>query len=90
MEQSRLALVPIASMVFDTDPTSRYSIMHRLVESGAVCCRLDGRELTTFQQCLDPERPKPPDVHQVHGITDRAVQGQPTIEHVLPQFIESL
>jgi hypothetical protein len=29
-------------------------------------------------------------VHQVHGITDRAVQGQPTIEHVLPQFIESL
>jgi DNA polymerase III epsilon subunit-like protein len=77
-------------MVFDTDPTSRYSIMHRLVESGTVCCRLDGRELTTFQQCIDPERPKPTDVHQVHGITDRAVQSQPTIEYVLLQFIESL
>jgi DNA polymerase III epsilon subunit-like protein len=26
----------------------------------------------------------------VHGITDRMVRGQPTIEHVLPQFIEFL
>jgi DNA polymerase III epsilon subunit-like protein len=54
-----------------------------------VCCRVDGQELTTFQRCIDLERPKPPDVHQVHGITDRVVQGQPTIEHVLPQFLES-
>jgi DNA polymerase III epsilon subunit-like protein len=27
---------------------------------------------------------------QVHGITDRMVRGQPTIEHILPQFIEFL
>jgi DNA polymerase III epsilon subunit-like protein len=27
---------------------------------------------------------------QVHGITDTMVRGQPTIEHVLPQFIEFL
>jgi WYL domain/Exonuclease len=77
-------------VALDPDPTSRYSHKHRLVEIGAVCCRLDGRERTTFQRCIDPEMPKPPDVQQLHGITDRVVQSQPTIGHVLPPFIKSL
>ena len=87
--QNRRALADAASVVLDTNTTSWYSMRHRLVDIDAVCCRVDGQELTTFQRCIDPERPKPPDVHQVHGITDRVVQGQPTIEHVLPQFLES-
>jgi hypothetical protein len=90
MQQGRWALVHIASVALDTDPTSRYSMRHRLVDRGAVCCRLDGRELTTFQRYVDPELPKPPDVQQVHGITDRVVQGQSTIAHVSPSFSESL
>jgi DNA polymerase III alpha subunit (gram-positive type) len=77
-------------VALDTDTTSRYSIEQQLLEVGAVCFHLDGRELTTFPRCIDPGVPKPPDVHQVHGITDRVVQGQPTIAHVLPPFIEFL
>jgi DNA polymerase III epsilon subunit-like protein len=87
--QNRRALADAACVVLDTDTTSWYSMRHRLVDIDAVCCRVDGQELTTFQRCIDLERPKPPDVHQVHGITDRVVQGQPPIEHVLPQFLES-
>ena len=83
-------LVHIASVALDTDRTSWYSMGHRLIDRGTVCCRLDGRELTIFQRCVDPELPKPSDVQQVHGITDRVVQGQSTIAHVSPPFSESL
>jgi hypothetical protein len=62
--QNRRALADAASVVLDTDTTSWYSMRHRLVDIDAVCCRVDGQELTTFQRCIDPERPKPPDVHQ--------------------------
>jgi hypothetical protein len=72
------------------DPISRYARKHRLVDIGAVCVRLDGRERTTFHRCIDPDMPTPPDVHQGHSITDRVVQGQATIAHGLPPFIESL
>jgi DNA polymerase III epsilon subunit family exonuclease len=64
--------------------------MHRLVEIGAVRFRLDGRDLATFQQLIDPQRPIPPDVQRVHGITDAMVRGQPSIEQILPSFIEFL
>jgi DNA polymerase-3 subunit epsilon len=90
MTQNRRVLADIASVALDTDPTSRYSIGHRLVDRGAVRCRLDGRELATFQTLINPQVLIPPDVQQVHGITNRLVQGQPTIEHVLPLFIEFL
>jgi WYL domain len=61
-----------------------------LLEVGAVCFRLDGRELATFQTLINPEVPIPPDVQQVQGINDGLAQGQLTIEHVLPLFIGSL
>jgi DNA polymerase III epsilon subunit family exonuclease len=64
--------------------------MHRLVEIGAVRFRLDGRDHATFQQLINPEIPIPRDVQQIHGITDRMVRGQPTLEQVIPQFIEFL
>jgi hypothetical protein len=89
MPHGRRALVFVAFVALDTDTTSRYSIEHRLVERGAVCRRLDGRELRTFQTLINPEVPIPSDVQQVHGINDGLAQGQLTIEHVLPLIIES-
>jgi DNA polymerase III epsilon subunit family exonuclease len=49
-----------------------------------------GHELATFQTLVDLQVTIPKDVQQVHGITDAMVRGKPTIEHVLPQFIEFL
>jgi DNA polymerase III epsilon subunit family exonuclease len=90
MYHAQPSLTDIVFVAFDTETTGRFPVMHRLVEIGAVRFRPDGRELATFQQPIDPHIPIPPDVQQVHGITDRMVRGQPTIEHVLPQFIEFL
>jgi DNA polymerase III epsilon subunit-like protein len=64
--------------------------MHRLVEIGTVRSRSDGHELATFQQLIGPQILIPQDVQQVHGITDHMVRGYPSIEYVLPRFIEFL
>jgi DNA polymerase III epsilon subunit family exonuclease len=52
--------------------------------------RLDGRELEIFHTFINPEMPIPHDVQQVHGITDAMVRGKPTVEQILPRFIEFL
>jgi DNA polymerase III epsilon subunit family exonuclease len=83
-------LTDITVVAFDTETTGLFPIMHRLVEIGAVLFRLDGRELATFLQLIDPHIPIPRDGQQVHCITDAMVHGQPSIEDVLPQFIEFL
>jgi DNA polymerase III epsilon subunit len=83
-------LTDITFLAFDTETTGLFPIMHRMVEVGAVHFRLDGRELATFQMLINPEVPIPPDVQQVHGITDAMVRGQPTVEQIMPHFIEFL
>jgi DNA polymerase III epsilon subunit family exonuclease len=90
MRQNQRRLSEITFLAFDTETTGLHPIMHRLVEVGAVRFRLDGHELASFQQLIDPQIPIPQDVQQVHGIADATVRGQPTIEHVLPRFIEFL
>jgi DNA polymerase III epsilon subunit family exonuclease len=90
MNDTRPRLTDLTFLAFDTETTGLFPIMHRLVEVGAIRFRLDGRELATFEQLIDPHISIPPDVQQVHGITDRMVRGQPTVEQVIPQFIEFL
>jgi DNA polymerase III epsilon subunit len=90
MYHAQPRLTDITFVALDTETTGLQPIVHRLVEIGAVRFRLDGWELATFQQLIDPEIPIPPEVQQVHGITDATVRRKPTIEHVLPQFIEFL
>jgi DNA polymerase III epsilon subunit family exonuclease len=90
MNDTPPCLTDLTFLAFDTETTGLHPIMHRLVEVGAIRFRLDGREVATFQQLIDPHIPIPPDVQQVHGITDHMVRGQPSIDHVLPPFIEFL
>jgi DNA polymerase III epsilon subunit family exonuclease len=87
MTQDHRSLTYHTFLAFDTETTGIFPIMHRLVELGAVRFRLDGRELATFQQLIDPQIPIPPNVQQVHGITDAMVHGQPTVEQIMPHFI---
>jgi DNA polymerase-3 subunit epsilon len=90
MRQDQRRLSDVTFLAFDTETTGLFPIMHRLVEVGAVCFRLDGRELTTFQSLINPEIPIPRDVQRVHGITDEMIRGKATIGHVLPRFIDFL
>jgi DNA polymerase III epsilon subunit family exonuclease len=90
MNDTRPRLTDLTFLALDTETTGLFAVMHRLVEIGAIRFRLDGRELATFQQLIDPHRPIPPNVQGVHGITDAMVRGQPTVEQVIPYFIEFL
>jgi DNA polymerase III subunit epsilon len=89
MRQNQRRLSEVTFLAFDTETTGFYPIMHRLVEVGAVRFRLDGRELATFEQLIDPHIPIPPNVQRVHGITDTMVRGQPTIHRTLPRSSNS-
>jgi DNA polymerase-3 subunit epsilon len=90
MNYTQQRLTDVSFVALDTETTGLFPIMHRLVEIGAVRFRLDGRELATFQQLIDPQIPIPKDVQQVHDITDAMVRGKPTVEQIIPHFIEFL
>jgi len=90
MYHAQPRLTNITFVAFDTETTGLHPIVHRLVEIGAVRFRLDGCGTATFQQLIDPHIPIPPEVQRVHGITDAMVRGQPTVEQVIPHFIEFL
>jgi DNA polymerase III epsilon subunit family exonuclease len=90
MNDTQPRLTDVSFVALDTETTGLFPMMHQLVEIGAVRFWLDGREVVTFQTLIYPQLPIPPDVQQVHGINNTMVRGKPTIEHVLPQFIEFL
>jgi DNA polymerase III epsilon subunit family exonuclease len=90
MYHAQPRLTNITFVAFDTETTGLHPIVHRLVEIGAVRFRLDGRGTATFQQLIDPHIPIPPEVQRVHGITDAMVRGQPTVEQMMPHFIDFL
>jgi DNA polymerase-3 subunit epsilon len=82
---------PLASLsytVFDTETTGlRPSEGDEIVSIGAVRV-VNGRllEHEVFEQLVDPRRPMSPDAVRVTGIENRLLEGQPTIDRVLPAF----
>lgn len=62
---------------------------HRIVEIAGV--RIENgviQEETPFISLVNPERLIPWETKQIHKISDEDVAGAPTIEEVLPQFLE--
>ncbi len=74
-------------MAFDTETTGLWAPTHRIVEIGAVRFRLESEQVETFNSLVNPQRPMPPEVIRVHGITDEMVASAPPIEEVMPEFI---
>ncbi len=62
---------------------------HRIIEIAGVRIE-DGKldETKTFVSLVNPERPIPWEAKQIHRIADEEVAGAPTIDQVLPQFLE--
>jgi DNA polymerase-3 subunit epsilon len=90
MERRPDRLSEATFIAFDTETTGLYPVIGRLVEIGAVRFGLDGEETGVFEQLIDPETNIPPDAQRVNHITDEMVRGQPTVESVLPRFIDFL
>jgi DNA polymerase-3 subunit epsilon len=84
--------VPLATVTFcvvDLETTGGSPVDARITEIGAVKMR-GGERLGTFQTLVDPREPIPRTVTHLTGIDDRLVAGAPTIEQVLPAFVEFL
>ena len=81
-------LFDIEFVAFDTETTGLSPIVARLVELSGVKFKLGGAECHTFSSLINPECSIPPEVTNVHGITDEMVADAPVAAEVIPQFIE--
>lgn len=86
---SRLAAIGAEAsyVVFDIETTGLKAATDEITEIGAVKIE-NGRITDRFSQLINPGRPIPPRITELTGITDEMVAGMPSIEEVLPMFLE--
>ncbi len=75
-------------VAFDTETTGLWAPTHRIVEIGTVRFHLESEQVETFNSLVNPQRPMPPEVIRIHGITDDMVADAPKVTVVLEQFME--
>jgi len=81
-------LFDIEFVAFDTETTGLSPLAARLVELSGVKFKLGTTAVTTFSSLINPECGIPPEVTNVHGITDEMVADAPRAADVIPRFIE--
>ncbi|HCA21264.1 MAG TPA: PolC-type DNA polymerase III, partial [Lachnospiraceae bacterium] len=75
-------------VVFDIETTG-LSVKHcKIIEIGAVRIDKNGKELGRFSEFVNPEVPIPYNIEKLTSITDLMVADAPTIEVILPRFLE--
>ena len=73
-------------VAYDLETTGLYPDKDRIVEIGAV--KFDRRGIIgRFSTLIDPGIPMPSDTTRINGITDGMLQGMPTLDEVLPDFL---
>ncbi len=78
---------PDSFCVFDIETTGLNKKYEKITEI-AVCKVKDGKIIDEFTTFVNPEKPIPKEVQELTHITDELVKDAPTIEEVLPKFIE--
>ncbi|MCM1120006.1 MAG: PolC-type DNA polymerase III [bacterium] len=74
-------------VVFDIETTGFSPVNNRIIEIGAV--KVEQGEITErFSSFVNPDVPIPFEIEKLTGINDSMVVDAPTIEDVLPQFLE--
>lgn len=74
-------------IVFDIETTGFSSIRDKIIEIGAVKV-VNGEIVDKFSTFVNPERPIPFEITNLTSITDEMVMGSPSIDVILPQFLE--
>ena len=72
---------------FDLETTGLSSRTDRIIEIGAVILK-NGEEIDRFQTFVDPGRKLDRKIVELTGITDEMLVGAPSIQEVLPKFLE--
>lgn len=80
-------LIEAELVVVDLETTGTSADSDAITEIGAV--RVRGGEITgEFRTFVDPQRPIPAYIASLTGITDASVAGAPTIDVVIPMFLD--
>ena len=74
-------------VVFDIETTGFSPVKNRIIEIGAVKISR-GEIVDSFSAFINPQTPIPFEIEKLTGIRDDMVMDAPTIEVVLPQFLE--
>ena len=74
-------------VVFDIETTGLSPTNNKIIEIGAVKIK-DGRIQDTFSEFINPEVPIPYSITKLTSITDSMVLDAPTIDVILPKFLE--
>jgi DNA polymerase III epsilon subunit family exonuclease len=76
-------------VIFDFETTGLDTRMARIIEIGAIKY-VNRKEVGRFSQLVQPGQKLSSEITRITGITDAMLVGQPTIDHVLPEFHDFL
>lgn len=79
----------VTFVAFDTETSGAFPVGFEIVEMGAVKWR-GSQILDSFQALIKPAVPMGEEVIKIHGITNEMVADAPSIDAVLPQFMQFL
>lgn len=74
-------------IVFDIETIGLSQKKNKIIEIGAVKVK-DGEEIDRFSEFINPEEPIPYSIEQLTSITDEMVMHAPTVDVILPKFLE--
>ena len=74
-------------IVFDIETTGLSQKKNKIIEIGAVKVK-EGEEIDRFSEFINPEEPIPYSIEQLTSITDEMVMHAPTVDVILPKFLE--
>ena len=87
IENSKGQSLDAPYVVFDIETTGLAAEKNKIIEIGAVKV-IDGKIVEKFSQFVNPKVPIPFEIEQLTSIKDEMVMDAPTIEEVLPRFME--
>ena len=75
-------------VVFDIETTGLSRKVCKIIEIGAVRVDAEGKEIGRFSEFVNPEEPIPYEIELLTSINDRMVMDAPTIDVILPRFLD--